>query len=303
ISPAPAHIKQQRYRQHHHLVVPIRLVAQKVQIVSLFVLSRYRASQPASQPQTAFLDTAFLYGVETHPASMDPAAARSMPSGSAHKRVPDRLEPVPPLRTPLSIVRPNRADSFGSSFAGSPVSSAGSSPTSGSRAIFMNPIIRSGSRSRSGSGSGSASGWRSHCRRTSRIVSPASSKFSGHTIASLVLRRKPSQVDVAMCEERERCCEDEIERRGLALMEPRPIDLEPTYFASSISMSTVASSSMETLDPGVNIDALLDYGGGDDRIHDALSPAKSSRRPVRVPRSPPCVMGGIFETLFEEQRT
>lgn len=183
------------------------------------------------------------------------------------KRTSAKNKPIPTLRTPLAIMRPNRSDSFGSSSASSPVSSAGSSPSgSGSMSYFMN-MMRPGS--------------------SSRMTSPSSSKFSH--FSSFLLRRKPSRIDVAMCEERERCCEDEIERRGLALMEPRPIDLEPTYFANG-SQSTLASSSMENFDPAVNIDAMLDTEPRSFNFN-------SQRHFAKLPRSPPYVMGGIFETM------
>ncbi|KAF7588842.1 hypothetical protein BBP40_005089 [Aspergillus hancockii] len=38
------------------------------------------------------------------------------------------------------------------------------------------------------------------------------------------LRHRPSKVDLALSEERTRCDEDAIERQGLDLMEPRPVD-------------------------------------------------------------------------------
>ncbi|KAJ5158619.1 uncharacterized protein N7500_008270 [Penicillium coprophilum] len=43
--------------------------------------------------------------------------------------------------------------------------------------------------------------------------------------SSMVLRQRPSKTDLALSEERSRCHEDSIERQGLGLMEPRPVDL------------------------------------------------------------------------------
>ncbi|OQE41088.1 hypothetical protein PENCOP_c005G08541 [Penicillium coprophilum] len=43
--------------------------------------------------------------------------------------------------------------------------------------------------------------------------------------SSMVLRQRPSKTDMALSEERSRCDEDSIERQGLGLMEPRPVDL------------------------------------------------------------------------------
>ncbi|KAJ5166795.1 uncharacterized protein N7482_005576 [Penicillium canariense] len=41
----------------------------------------------------------------------------------------------------------------------------------------------------------------------------------------MVVRRRPSAVDMALSEERSRCDENSIERQGLDLMEPRPVDM------------------------------------------------------------------------------
>ncbi|KAJ5382805.1 hypothetical protein N7517_000716 [Penicillium concentricum] len=43
--------------------------------------------------------------------------------------------------------------------------------------------------------------------------------------SSMVLRQRPSKTDMALSEERSRCDGDSIERQGLGLMEPRPVDL------------------------------------------------------------------------------
>lgn len=41
----------------------------------------------------------------------------------------------------------------------------------------------------------------------------------------MVIRRRLSKIDLVLSEERSRCDEDAIERQGLGLMEPRPVDL------------------------------------------------------------------------------
>ncbi|KAJ5794032.1 hypothetical protein N7457_000631 [Penicillium paradoxum] len=43
--------------------------------------------------------------------------------------------------------------------------------------------------------------------------------------SSMILRRRLSKIDLALSEERSRCNEDSIERQGLGLMEPRPVDV------------------------------------------------------------------------------
>lgn len=43
----------------------------------------------------------------------------------------------------------------------------------------------------------------------------------------LLVRRRPSKVDLALSEERARCDTDIIERKGLGLLEPRPVSSGP----------------------------------------------------------------------------
>ncbi|KAJ5767210.1 uncharacterized protein N7511_004826 [Penicillium nucicola] len=42
----------------------------------------------------------------------------------------------------------------------------------------------------------------------------------------MVVRRRPSAIDMALSEEQSRCDGNSIERQGLGLMEPRPVDLQ-----------------------------------------------------------------------------
>ncbi|KAJ5491209.1 hypothetical protein N7539_002776 [Penicillium diatomitis] len=90
----------------------------------------------------------------------------------------------------------------------------------------------------------------------------------------MVLRRRPSAVDRALSEERSRCDEDAIERQGLDLMEPRPVDMQ------------------------LPITMLMEEPAA---IH-RRSPSTSSGRSDPDSRSTaahhPCfVMGGIFEVM------
>ncbi|PYI12510.1 hypothetical protein BO78DRAFT_434926 [Aspergillus sclerotiicarbonarius CBS 121057] len=87
---------------------------------------------------------------------------------------------------------------------------------------------------------------------------------------SMLLRRRPSKVDLALCEERSRCDEDAIERQGLDLMEPRPVD--PLGF------------SMDSMDASV-------FSSGSSMVGD-----RSSTQSLTVAQ-PRFVMGGIFEVL------
>lgn len=45
----------------------------------------------------------------------------------------------------------------------------------------------------------------------------------------LLIRRRPSKVDLALSEERARCDADIIERKGLGLLEPRPVSVFGTW--------------------------------------------------------------------------
>lgn len=86
----------------------------------------------------------------------------------------------------------------------------------------------------------------------------------------MVLRRRPSAVDMALNEERSRCDGDAIERAGLDLMEPRPVDMKgdvPAFHALGPTQRP--------------------------RSIDAES-RESRDMPVQQPRF---VMGGIFEVM------
>ncbi|KAJ5358903.1 uncharacterized protein N7496_011316 [Penicillium cataractarum] len=89
----------------------------------------------------------------------------------------------------------------------------------------------------------------------------------------MIVRRRPSAVDMALSEERCRCDENAIERQGLDLMEPRPVDM-------NLNMN---------LNMGVNIDLAR---------RDSVSRASigSDTRSVLV-QQPRFVMGGIFEVM------
>lgn len=70
----------------------------------------------------------------------------------------------------------------------------------------------------------------SRSRSQSPLRLPASTTISGRRgrgrLSSLfwLLRRRPSRAELALSEERTRCDGDAIERKGLGLLEPRPVD-------------------------------------------------------------------------------
>ncbi|KAL5356928.1 hypothetical protein BJX96DRAFT_172061 [Aspergillus floccosus] len=88
----------------------------------------------------------------------------------------------------------------------------------------------------------------------------------------VLLRRRPSKVDMALSEERSRCDEDAIERQGLDLMEPRPVD---------------------PIIP-IPIESVFSSLAGDRCSTQSLQSQMSSASRVSQPRF---VMGGIFEVM------
>ncbi|KAJ5575321.1 hypothetical protein N7450_009220 [Penicillium hetheringtonii] len=88
----------------------------------------------------------------------------------------------------------------------------------------------------------------------------------------MLLRRQPSAIDLILSEEQSRCSCDAIERQGLDLMEPRPIDMD--LHAQRSLPSKSSSVSRASLGP---------------------SPERDSLPQQR--QSPRFVMGGIFEVM------
>lgn len=98
----------------------------------------------------------------------------------------------------------------------------------------------------------------------------------------MVVRRRPSAVDMALSEERSRCDCDSIERQGLDLMEPRPVDQNITM---SFHDANMASNSGQT---------------EASKRHTYPSTARtsfSSDGRAVVVQQPRFVMGGIFEVM------
>jgi hypothetical protein len=87
----------------------------------------------------------------------------------------------------------------------------------------------------------------------------------------MIVRRRPSAVDMALSEERCRCDENAIERQGLDLMEPRPVDMNlHSNFNMGMGLTQPSSGSRASLG--------------------------SDSRSVMV-QQPRFVMGGIFEVM------
>ena len=114
--------------------------------------------------------------------------------------------------------------------------------------------------------SSSPSGARSRSASPLAFCSPSSRR-----LGSFLLRRRPSAVDLALSEERSRCSEDSIEKRGIGLMEPRPVDPIPT-----------------AMDMEINMLSTLDSRSDEHHLHG---------HPLWFRHQPTFVMGGIFEVM------
>ncbi|OKL59946.1 hypothetical protein UA08_04545 [Talaromyces atroroseus] len=97
--------------------------------------------------------------------------------------------------------------------------------------------------------------------------------FSFRRSSPFFLRRRPSAVDLALSEERSRCDEDSVERLGLSMMEPRPVDPIPIAMDLNTSVLTDIASQRSSF---------------------ALSTQSSIRGGSQQPRY---VMGGIVEVM------
>ncbi|PGH01381.1 hypothetical protein GX51_05313 [Blastomyces parvus] len=169
-------------------------------------------------------------------------------------------QPPPiPLRNPFHYARSRSTTS-------SPLSSPDSSPTSRSRRHrFSTSMSRMCSRSRSGS------------PLTMR------SATSSLRLSSLLLRRRPSAVDLALSEELCRCNEDSVEKLGLGLMEPRPVD---PILAPLVVGDADATMNMNMNNGNMGLLFELEQDG---HINHTDS--------LRIGSKPRFVMGGIFEVM------
>lgn len=98
----------------------------------------------------------------------------------------------------------------------------------------------------------------------------------------MIVRRRPSAVDMALSEERCRCDGNAIERQGLDLMEPRPVDMNVTM---NMNMNMNMNTSLS-----------LNHMGVARRGSVSRASVGSDTRSVLV-QQPRYVMGGIFEVM------
>jgi hypothetical protein len=153
----------------------------------------------------------------------------------------------------------------------SPFSSNNGSPTSSPGGSFFPALYRQHRFSGSHTDSN-----RSRSRSPFTLNS-ATLSFRG---IPFLLRRRPSSVDMALSAERTRCDWDTVERRGLHMLEPRPMDPLPMHMNANI-WGDVASDRAGPLQTPLT----------------ATSTASSPRALPHLPQQPRYVMDGIFEVM------
>ncbi|KAL4886545.1 hypothetical protein BJY04DRAFT_74734 [Aspergillus karnatakaensis] len=109
-------------------------------------------------------------------------------------------------------------------------------------------------------------------------------KCNQHHSNKTTLRHRPSTIDILLRQERSRASMDSIERQGLDLLEPRPVDLDLDSVPEPGGIEARMFSDISSLDSRNR----LSYGSDSDRIDG------EDRKRLSQPRF---VMGGIFEVL------
>ncbi|KAJ5724359.1 hypothetical protein N7493_005798 [Penicillium malachiteum] len=106
----------------------------------------------------------------------------------------------------------------------------------------------------------------------------------------MVLRRRPSAIDMALSEERSRCDGNAIERQGLDMMEPRPVDMNMNM---NVHIAPSSTSASVTTGGDCNRNSST---GSRSRVGQGSSSNRGSVHMVS-PNQPRFVMGGIFEVM------
>ena len=155
------------------------------------------------------------------------------------------------------------------------LSSPGTSPSSSPTSPFLKIYRRLSSRSAD------------RVEARSRSQSPFNLPAALRSRPSLILlRRRPSTVDLALDEERSRCDENSVEKQGLELLEPRPVG--PVDIPMDLNASVSPS---ERADDNNN-----DNAGNEHNNSLLLSPSRQQQSQPQQ-QQPRFVMGGIAEVL------
>ncbi|KAL3473329.1 hypothetical protein BJX99DRAFT_234066 [Aspergillus californicus] len=114
---------------------------------------------------------------------------------------------------------------------------------------------------------------------------------SGHK--NTIIRRRPSNIDTILRQERTRYDEDAVERQGLDLLEPRPVDLGPVGIDVHVCQAvTVTQARIPALVLGSAVRER------DQNLNRLSSGSNQRRGPLSGELSQPrFVMGGIFEVM------
>ncbi|KAL2835899.1 hypothetical protein BJY01DRAFT_222829 [Aspergillus pseudoustus] len=110
---------------------------------------------------------------------------------------------------------------------------------------------------------------------------------------AVLLRRRPSNIDTVLRQERTRCDVDVIERQGLSLLEPRPVDLDPIGTGMGFGIDT----RIQQLQPVTPAQVPTMTSENSDTSENRLS--SGSTESIRAKRlsQPRFVLGGIFEVM------
>ncbi|KAJ6013464.1 hypothetical protein N7540_008055 [Penicillium herquei] len=109
----------------------------------------------------------------------------------------------------------------------------------------------------------------------------------------MVLRRRPSAIDMVLSEERSRCDGNAIERQGLDMMEPRPVDMNMNMNVHIAPTSvTTDGDSIRNSSTGTR----SRVGRGSSNANGDSSSNRGSVHMVST-NQPRFVMGGIFEVM------
>lgn len=188
--------------------------------------------------------------------------------------------PLPPQVRGRTAYNDHSYPAYSYASSSSPFSSAATSPASSPTSPFRR-IYRGLSSSRSDA----------EAATRSRSQSP----FSLHSIlrgrrSLIILRHRPSPVDLALSEERSRCDGNSIERQGLNLMEPRPVD--PVDIPMELNAS-VSGSQNGHVGSGNNSKMDLPSSASSPTRLSATMPPSQSQSQLQ----PRFVMGGIDEMM------
>ena len=109
--------------------------------------------------------------------------------------------------------------------------------------------------------------------------------------SSVLLRRRPSKIDMALSAERSRYDCDAIERQGLDLMEPRPVDPAFAFEPLTLGLGCACEDAWAASGAGCRLSGASASGYSESR-----SSCSSYTREGRMTQ-PKFVMGGIFEVM------